>query len=185
MWPAFDDHSRFNLKGLFETSQYCIFVISCCYKVKPIDNRYFVSQILVYGEDNDISYNHYSDWVSPDDDADGIVDVAYSLDGDASNSDLYPIVDSAGTIPATITNGDEFPLDFVLMAGVGIVAVVLVAVIFSMKRRQVPLKRVRSASVSLKENVSNFGCCFDFCSIWFSFTFYLSAKYPKLFASCF
>jgi parallel beta-helix repeat protein len=101
-----------------------------------IGNLGISSQIFDDGEDNGISYNHYSDWITPDADADGIVDVSYSLDGDASNSDSYPIVDSAGTIPSTTTiTGSDLPFDIILIAGIGIVAVVLVVVVFLMKRR--------------------------------------------------
>jgi len=101
-----------------------------------IDNVGVTSQVLDDGEDNDISYNHYSDWVTPDEDTNGIVDLAYSLDGDSTNSDQYPIVDSIGTIPTTTTTtGGELQLDPLLAAGIGIVAVVLVVVVFLMKRR--------------------------------------------------
>ena len=101
-----------------------------------IDNVGVTSQILDNGEDNDISYNHYNDWIAPDDDINGIVDVAYSLDGEASNSDPYPIVDSAGTIPVTTTStGGELSLNPLLVAGIGIIAVVLIIVIFLVKRR--------------------------------------------------
>ena len=99
-----------------------------------IRNVGVASQVLDEGEDNNISYNHYSDWITPDADINGIVDVAYSLDGDASNSDLYPIVDDAGTIPVATTGG-ELPLGPVLIAGVGIAAVVLIVVVFLVKRR--------------------------------------------------
>ncbi|MGY5879155.1 MAG: right-handed parallel beta-helix repeat-containing protein [Candidatus Thorarchaeota archaeon] len=99
-----------------------------------IGNVGVVSQVLDEGEDNDISYNHYSNWITPDADSNGIVDVSYSLDGDASNSDPYPIVDAAGTIPVATTGG-ELPIDLVLIAGVGIAAVVLIVVVFLVKRR--------------------------------------------------
>ena len=100
-----------------------------------IDNIGVTSQVLDDGENNFIRFNHYSDWVTPDADANGIVDVAYALDGDATNSDPYPIVDSAGTIPVTATTSAGLPVDPVLIVGVGIVAVVLIVVVFLMKRR--------------------------------------------------
>ncbi|TFH04169.1 MAG: hypothetical protein E4H14_15310 [Candidatus Thorarchaeota archaeon] len=99
-----------------------------------IDNVGVTSQVLDDGEDNDISYNHYSDWITPDADTNGIVHVAYSLDGDASNSDPYPIIDAAGTIPATPTDVG-LPIDPMLLASIGIVVVVLIVVVFLMKRR--------------------------------------------------
>jgi parallel beta-helix repeat protein len=100
-----------------------------------IDSIGVTSQVLDEGENNVISYNHYSDWVTPDADDNGIVDVAYALDGDATNSDPYPIVDSAGTIPVTATTSAGLPIDPVLIVGIGIVAVVLIVVVFLMKRR--------------------------------------------------
>ncbi|MGY5870762.1 MAG: right-handed parallel beta-helix repeat-containing protein [Candidatus Thorarchaeota archaeon] len=106
-----------------------------------IDNYGEGSQVLDDGENNTICNNHYSEWISPDENTDGIVDVAYSIGGDATNSDLYPIVDSAGTIPVSTTtntsstNDRAAPLDIVIIGAVGIAAVVLIAVIFLMKRR--------------------------------------------------
>ena len=108
------------------------------------------SQILDDGDDNNVSYNHYNDWISPDADSNGIVDVEYSLDGDASNSDPFPIVDSSAIAPTTatttgtITNtnttssttGDTgTPLDITLIAGVGVAIVVLLVIVFVVKRR--------------------------------------------------
>ncbi|MHA1927756.1 MAG: right-handed parallel beta-helix repeat-containing protein [Candidatus Thorarchaeota archaeon] len=97
-----------------------------------IDNIGDSSQVLDNGEDNIIRYNHYSDWISPDENTDGIVDLAYSVDGDGANSDPYPIVDSAGTIPATNT-GNEVPIELLAFAAIGVVLVLLVVVF--LKRR--------------------------------------------------
>ncbi len=98
-----------------------------------IDNTGTSSQILDDGESNLVAYNHYSDWISPDANADGIVDSEYLFDGEASNSDPYPIVDSTGTIPTT-NNSSGLPIDLVLIAGIGIVAVIIIIVLV-MKRR--------------------------------------------------
>ncbi|TFG32137.1 hypothetical protein EU528_04330 [Candidatus Thorarchaeota archaeon] len=99
-----------------------------------IDNVGVGSQILDDGENNLITYNHYSDWISPDGDLNGIVDVAYSLDGEASNSDPFPIVDVSGIIPTTPT-ADALPIDPVLIAGIGVGVVALIVVIVLVKRR--------------------------------------------------
>jgi len=101
-----------------------------------INNVGVSSQILDDGENNDISYNHYSDWITPDEDMNGIVDVAYSLDGEASNSDPFPIVDVSGRIPTiTTTTVGALSIDSVLIAGIGIGVVALIIVIFFVKRR--------------------------------------------------
>ena len=99
-----------------------------------IDNIGDSSQVLDNGDDNIINYNHYSDWISPDENTDGIVDLVYSVDGDSTNSDPYPIVDSAGTIPAT-TTGSEVPIELLAFAAIGVV-VVLLAIVGLLKRRR-------------------------------------------------
>ncbi len=100
-----------------------------------IDNIGGSSQVLDDGEDNIISYNHYSDWISLDENIDGIVDLSYSIDGDGSNSDSYPIVDSAGTIPiTTTTTGNEVLIEMIAFAVIGVVLVLLVVVGFLKQR---------------------------------------------------
>ena len=58
---------------------------------------------------------------------------AYSIDGEGANTDPYPIVDSAGTIPTT-TTGNEVPIELFAVAAIGVVLVLLVVVGF-LKRR--------------------------------------------------
>jgi parallel beta-helix repeat protein len=41
---------------------------------------------------NTFRYNHWSNWTSPDENGDGIVDSAYVIDGGASNADPSPLV---------------------------------------------------------------------------------------------
>jgi parallel beta-helix repeat protein len=98
-----------------------------------IDNVGTSSQILDDGENNLIRYNHYSDWITPDSNADGIVDNEYSCDGEASNSDPYPIVDSSGSIP-TPTEYIGIPVDLLLITGAGILVVIIIVVLI-LKRR--------------------------------------------------
>ncbi len=43
--------------------------------------------------------NYWSDWTSPDDNGDGIVDNPYILDGDPGSQDPYPLVESSHPIP--------------------------------------------------------------------------------------
>ncbi|MFX1508401.1 MAG: BMP family ABC transporter substrate-binding protein, partial [Promethearchaeota archaeon] len=48
-------------------------------------------QALDNGTDNDIVYNYWSDWTSPDIDDDGFVDHPYMIDGTAGNEDYHPL----------------------------------------------------------------------------------------------
>ncbi|MFX1286043.1 MAG: nitrous oxide reductase family maturation protein NosD [Promethearchaeota archaeon] len=50
------------------------------------------SQAFDDGINNIFKYNYWSEWTSPDGNADGIVDSPYSIEGDATNQDLYPFV---------------------------------------------------------------------------------------------
>ncbi len=43
--------------------------------------------------------NYWSDWTTPDDDGDGIVDNPYNLDGSLSNVDPYPLAEPPQPIP--------------------------------------------------------------------------------------
>jgi parallel beta-helix repeat protein len=65
------------------------------------------------GDDNSFCYNHFSEWTSPDVDANNIVDSPYEIDGDAENNDPCPLVDPKGPIPNPSTNTshgvDAFP----------------------------------------------------------------------------
>jgi hypothetical protein len=88
------------------------------------DNSGGVSQVLDDGANNLISYNHYSDWISPDSDANGIVDIAYELDGDSSNTDPYPIVDSSGIIPIATTDASLDVLPYLIVGGMILLLVV-------------------------------------------------------------
>ncbi len=65
--------------------------------------------------------NYWSDWTSPDDDGDGIVDNPYILEGDSGSHDPYPLVESSHPIPEL-----NFFLPFIL--------IVLVTLYFVRKR---------------------------------------------------
>lgn len=63
---------------------------------------------IVY--DNSIYCNYWSDWLSPDSDSNGIVDIPYSLDGDIGSIDEKPLTDNSINIsPPEVTypNGNE------------------------------------------------------------------------------
>ncbi len=51
----------------------------------------FNSQAFDNGSDNTIVFNYWNDWVSPDDDKDGYVDIPYELDGFSNNQDPLPL----------------------------------------------------------------------------------------------
>jgi parallel beta-helix repeat protein len=44
--------------------------------------------------------NYWSDWTSPDNDSDGIVDMSYTLDGVMGSRDFYPVADPLEILPA-------------------------------------------------------------------------------------
>jgi parallel beta-helix repeat protein len=97
------------------------------------------SQALDDGEDNIYIFNYFSDWISPDANADGIVDVAYDLDGAAENADPYPLADPdvVPTTPEDTTSSgtgvSPIPVQMVLAAGGA--AVVLLVGVFIIKKR--------------------------------------------------
>jgi hypothetical protein len=82
-------------------------------------------QLLDDGTLNEITHNYYSDWITPDDNADGYVDVPYSIEGISDNYDEFPLV-NAGIVPtetATSTFSVNTPvlmfvIGFLVVAGV-------------------------------------------------------------------
>jgi parallel beta-helix repeat protein len=104
-----------------------------------IDNNAGGCQVLDDGEDNEFCYNHFNDWVSPDEDLDNVVDEAYCLDGDAENTDLYPLVDPDGGIPVTTTTGTTdptgIPMGALPILAIGVVIAVIVVVLVMKQRR--------------------------------------------------
>ena len=98
-------------------------------------------QICDNGDSNDFSFNYYSDWTSPDSDANGIVDNPYAAEGDVANEDPYPLTE-AGVIPEieepTTPTAPEvpnpLPMDLILV-GAGAVVVILVILIIILRKR--------------------------------------------------
>ncbi len=66
---------------------------------------------------NDIYYNYWSDWTTPDANSDKLVDIPYLIEGTANNQDQYPLVSSLSvhylTSPAFI-----FPSGGELLSGI-------------------------------------------------------------------
>ena len=55
------------------------------------NNHHGTSQLLdENGNNNSFLYNFYSEWLSPDNDANGLVDIAYPIDGSSNNVDQHP-----------------------------------------------------------------------------------------------
>lgn len=101
------------------------------------------------GISNIVSQNYYSDWTSPDDDADGYVDEPYDIDGLAENQDLFPLVE-AGIVPelpftttettanSATTNNTQNNPDIVMqlaLAGGSVAVLLIFAGIIVLKRR--------------------------------------------------
>ena len=87
-------------------------------------------QICDHGDTNDISFNYYSDWTSPDSDANGIVDNPYAADGSVGNEDQYPLTE-AGVVPEieepTTSPSEPNPISMELVAlGAGAVLVIVI-----------------------------------------------------------
>ncbi len=98
-------------------------------KFNTFDANCGTSQICDDGTSNDISYNYYSDWTSPDADSNDIVDNPYVLDGLASNEDPYPLTE-AGVVPSPeeptpTPTATPLPMDLILI-GVGAIAIVII-----------------------------------------------------------
>lgn len=71
------------------------------------------SQFLDNSYNNTFIFNYWDDWIEPDKDMNGFVDFPYLIDGDANNSDLFPLVLPHSMITTTLTIQTEtntFPL---------------------------------------------------------------------------
>jgi parallel beta-helix repeat protein len=97
------------------------------------------SQASDDGGDNIYIFNYFNEWASPDANSDGIVDIAYDLDGAAQNTDPYPLArpDVVPTTPEETTNSGSstslIPVELILAAA-GIAVVLLVGVFIIKKR---------------------------------------------------
>jgi len=107
-------------------------------------NNGAAAQVCDDGENNSHIYNYYDDWVTPDADADQIVDVPYALDGGAENEDPFPLADPNAIPPvpeettATTTetgtgDGGQIPIEILMIAG-GAVVIIFVGVFFVKKK---------------------------------------------------
>ena len=100
-------------------------------------------QIYDDGVDNVIQLNYYSDWNSPDNDANGIVDNPYLFDGEAENSDPYPLavlgvipdIEDPSATPTTPTDPDTIPMNFIVLGIGGASMIVIIMGVLILKRR--------------------------------------------------
>jgi parallel beta-helix repeat protein len=105
----FSDNNNLIENSLTENNEYGLY-ISHFSKNNSIQNSTFYEnhagdgQAADDGLKNSFVYNFWSDWVSPDDDGNGIVDFIYVIGGDANNSDSFPLVAlSYSTVPRMTT----------------------------------------------------------------------------------
>lgn len=99
-------------------------------------------QLYDDGEDNYFGYNYYSDWQSPDADADSYVDLPYEIDGAAESTDdwpitiigYYPTAVTTTTTTTTTTSNPDSTMQLVIVGG-AVGAIILVAGILVLKRR--------------------------------------------------
>ncbi len=108
-------------------------------KYNTFDTNGETCQICDDGVSNDISFNYYSDWTSPDTDANGIVDNPYAIDGLASNEDPFPLTE-AGVVPVieepTPTPTETpLPMDLILIGVGAIAAVVIISGVVMLRKR--------------------------------------------------
>ncbi len=83
------------------------------------------SQATDNGQENIFSHNYWSEWISPDDDNNGIIDIPYLLSGFARNHDFFPLPSptiSSFTPPLTSTSSGWFYFPSLLL----IIVIVLI-----------------------------------------------------------
>ncbi|MHA1907498.1 MAG: right-handed parallel beta-helix repeat-containing protein [Candidatus Thorarchaeota archaeon] len=97
-------------------------------------------QVKDAGSENKFFLNFYDDWISPDSNSDDIVDSPYVFDGQAGNSDPFPLVSPELEIPDIPTDASytsttmDFPLEVVAIASVAVIGILLTMVFFFKKK---------------------------------------------------
>jgi len=98
-------------------------------------------QLYDDGEANYFGYNYFSDWQSPDADADSYVDLPYEIEGAAENTDDWPITiigyyptATTTTTTTTTTSNPDSTMQLIIVGG-AVGAIILVAGILVLKRR--------------------------------------------------
>jgi parallel beta-helix repeat protein len=80
-------------------------------------------QVSDNGTLNEFTHNYYSDWTTPDYNADGYVDVPYHIDGTSNNTDIYPQADTE-LVPSESLN---FSTEFIVVLGLIVGFVIVIA----------------------------------------------------------
>ncbi|MFW9903939.1 MAG: nitrous oxide reductase family maturation protein NosD, partial [Candidatus Thorarchaeota archaeon] len=105
----YSSRSTITWNKVVKNKDYGIQLTYCCENSTIQHNDFYrnnikgVSQAYDDGGNNLFSYNHWNDWTYPDNNKDGITDYAYPIDGEASNSDQFPLI-SPNLSPFEITN---------------------------------------------------------------------------------
>lgn len=114
-------------------------------KFNTFSNNGIDCQLFDDGDTNYIGYNYYSDWLVPDENNDGYVDIPYEIDGASENSDEWPAT-TAGFFPMTTnttstsitsssgSNSPDMSMTLVIIGG-AVGAIILIAGILVMKKR--------------------------------------------------
>ncbi len=92
------------------------------------------------GTENTFDQNFWSDWITPDEDSDGFVDMPYSIFGSGSNSDTSPIALAHYSNPIwyNATTDSSVDLDIVpLVLLSGAIGAVIIIVVLTLKQRSI------------------------------------------------
>ena len=81
------------------------------------------SQASDYESYNTFILNYWSDWISPDNDIDGIVDIPYIIDGNNDNNDYYPLVSDNKNISFHFLNEPIIHIPNIEQFGIGLIHV--------------------------------------------------------------
>jgi parallel beta-helix repeat protein len=73
-------------------------------------------------------FNYWDEWITPDKDTDGVVDIPYAIDGNSNNSDPFPLVYNTENYNSRLTLPER---DFVPSFHLNIVAFILVGIFLS------------------------------------------------------
>ncbi|MFW9933807.1 MAG: right-handed parallel beta-helix repeat-containing protein [Candidatus Thorarchaeota archaeon] len=135
--------------SIINCTGYSIEIKDGCTEITITENDFFATNaschICDHGADSVVMGNFYDDWIAPDADENGIVDVPYELLGSAGSTDASPeatpvndIPDDYDYVPMTPTQ-TEFGLDALTLGGISLVAgigiVICVIIVALVKKR--------------------------------------------------
>ncbi|MHA2423246.1 MAG: right-handed parallel beta-helix repeat-containing protein [Candidatus Thorarchaeota archaeon] len=132
-----------------------VFLNSSGYGLKVLSNSNIIvendfvengasTQALDDGTNNIFNENHWSDWISPDSDSNQIVDIPYDIGGTAESNDTMPRVSQINTFESWIpivfpedNLSDANDFGITITAGIGVLAFVVVVLLFTKYRRNI------------------------------------------------